>query len=116
MTNNMEPTSGTAGHRKGEHRKGRGLHRRTFLGGMAGAGLAAVAVAGTAFSLLTDAKGNKAGAATNTATLNIPDLLEGTTSDGTTTFTLTARTGTHEVLSGVSSDTMATTGRTSAPP
>ncbi|WP_328506072.1 multicopper oxidase family protein [Streptomyces sp. NBC_00391] len=100
MTNNMEPTSGTAG-----HRKGRGLHRRTFLGGMAGAGLAAVAVAGTAFSLLTDAKGNKAGAATNTATLNIPDLLEGTTSDGTTTFTLTARTGTHEVLSGVSSDT-----------
>lgn len=72
---------------------------------MAGAGLAAVAAAGTTFSLLTDAKGNKAGAATNTATLDIPDLLEGTTSDGTTTFTLTARTGTHEVLSGITSDT-----------
>ncbi|MDX3695126.1 multicopper oxidase domain-containing protein [Streptomyces europaeiscabiei] len=105
MTNNMEPTSGTASRPKGEHRKGKGLHRRKFLGGMAGAGLAAVAVAGTTFSLLTDAKGNKAGAATNTASLNIPDLLEGTTSDGTTTFTLTARTGTHEVLSGVTSDT-----------
>ncbi|UUU25075.1 multicopper oxidase family protein [Streptomyces sp. DSM 40750] len=120
MTNNTEHTTGTGGHPKGEHRKvgnaagaghskgarkGKGLHRRTFLGGMAGAGLAAVAVAGTAFSLLTDAKGNKAGAATNTATLNIPDLLEGTTSDGTTTFTLTAQTGTHEVLSGITSDT-----------
>ncbi|MFE7841155.1 multicopper oxidase family protein [Streptomyces sp. NPDC057474] len=120
MTNNTESTSGTGRHHKGEHRKGgdtagaghskggrkgKGLHRRKFLGGMAGAGLAAVAVAGTTFSLLTDAKGNKAGAATNTASLNIPDLLEGTTSDGTTTFTLTAQTGTHEVLSGVTSDT-----------
>lgn len=100
MTNNTERE---AGHRsKG---KGKGMHRRKFLGGMAGAGLAAVAVAGTAFSLPTDAKGDKAGAATNTATLNIPDLLEGTTSDGTTTFTLTAQTGTHEVLCGVTSDT-----------
>ncbi|MEI5526668.1 multicopper oxidase domain-containing protein [Streptomyces brasiliscabiei] len=100
MTNNTERKAGHRG--KG---RGRGLHRRTFLGGMAGAGLAAVAVAGTTFSLLTDAKGNKAGAATNTATLNVPDLLEGTTSDGTTTFTLTARTGTHEVLGGATSDT-----------
>lgn len=96
MTNNIERRAG---------RKGKGLHRRKFLGGMAGAGLAAVAAAGTTFSLLTDAKGNKAGAATDTATLDIPDLLEGTTSDGTTTFTLTARTGTHEVLSGITSDT-----------
>ena len=98
MTNNTEREADRRG-------KGRGLHRRKFLGGMAGAGLAAVAVAGTTFALLTDAKGNKAGAATNTATLNIPDLLEGTTSDGTTTFTLTAQTGTHEVLSGITSDT-----------
>ncbi|WP_200308317.1 multicopper oxidase family protein [Streptomyces adelaidensis] len=122
MTYTTEPASGagrqnTGSHAKngrglkGEHTKesrgrgGKGLHRRKFLGGMAGAGLAAVAVAGTTFSLLTDAKGNKAGAATNTATLNVPDLLEGTTTDGTTTFTLTAQTGTHEVLSGVTSDT-----------
>ncbi|MGW1673830.1 multicopper oxidase family protein [Streptomyces sp. NPDC002324] len=96
MTNNTERKGG---------RNGKGLHRRKFLGGMAGAGLAAVAVAGTTFSLLTDAKGNKAGAATGTASLNIPDLLEGTTSDGTTTFAFTAQSGTHEILSGVTSDT-----------
>ncbi|MCI3273269.1 multicopper oxidase family protein [Streptomyces cylindrosporus] len=87
-------------------RRGKGLHRRQFLGGMAGAGIGAVVAGGAAFSLLSDAGKNKAGAATNTATLSIPDLLEGTTSDGTTTFTLEAKTGSHEVLSGVTSDTM----------
>ena len=121
MTDSTEPSTGRsdkgahrkAGQAKGEHTKtskgrgGKGLHRRKFLGGMAGAaGLAAVAAAGTTFSLLTDAKGNKAGAATNSATLTIPDLLEGTTSDTTTTFTLEAKTGTSEVVSGVTSSTM----------
>ncbi|MGW5653686.1 multicopper oxidase domain-containing protein [Streptomyces humi] len=86
-------------------RRGKGVHRRKFLGGMAGVGLGAVAAGGASFALLTDANGNKAGAATNTATLSIPDLLEGTTSDSTTTFTLEAKTGTAEVLSGVSSTT-----------
>ncbi|NEC87463.1 multicopper oxidase family protein [Streptomyces sp. SID12501] len=82
--------------------KSKGLHRRKFLGGMAGAaGLAAVGAAGATFALLTDGNAFKASAAGTT--LNIPDLLEGTTSDGTTTFTLTAQTGTHEVVSGVSS-------------
>ncbi|MEU2422679.1 multicopper oxidase domain-containing protein [Streptomyces sp. NPDC007851] len=94
--------------RGSEHTKagrGKGVHRRKFLGGMAGVGLGAVAAGGASFALLTDANGNKAGAATNTATLSIPDLLEGTTSDSTTTFTLEAKTGTAEVLSGVTSTT-----------
>ncbi|MFJ4786907.1 multicopper oxidase family protein [Streptomyces sp. NPDC088794] len=123
MTDSTEPGTGTGRSDKGVHRKagqaktehtktsrgrgGKGVHRRKFLGGMAGAaGLAAVAAAGTTFSLLTDAKGNKAGAATSTATLTVPDLLEGTTADSTTTFTLEAKTGTHEVISGVTSTTM----------
>ncbi|MEX1656314.1 multicopper oxidase domain-containing protein [Streptomyces pseudovenezuelae] len=93
---------------KGEHTKesgGRkGLHRRKFLGGMAGVGLGAVGAAGAAFSLLTEGTRSKAAAATD-GTLTIPDLLEGTTSDGTTTFTLAAQTGTAEVLSGVTSTT-----------
>ncbi|WP_181805069.1 multicopper oxidase family protein [Streptomyces shenzhenensis] len=92
--------------KEGKAKRGKGVHRRRFLGGMAGVGLGAVAAAGSTFALLADAKGNKAGAATNTATLNIPDLLEGTTSGSTTTFTLEAKTGTAEVLSGVTSDTM----------
>jgi FtsP/CotA-like multicopper oxidase with cupredoxin domain len=84
--------------------KSKGLHRRKFLGGMAGAaGLAAVGAAGATFALLTDGNTFKAAAADNT--LNIPDLLEGTTTDGTTTFTLTAKTGTNEVVSGVTSTT-----------
>ncbi|WP_371662740.1 multicopper oxidase family protein [Streptomyces sp. NBC_00280] len=84
--------------------KSKGLHRRKFLGGMAGAaGLAAVGAAGATFALLTDGNTFKAAAADNT--LNIPDLLEGTTADGTTTFTLTAQTGTSEVVSGVTSTT-----------
>ncbi|MPY64688.1 multicopper oxidase family protein [Streptomyces spongiae] len=85
--------------------KSKGLHRRQFLGGMAGVGLAAVGAAGAAFSLLTDAERNTAGAATNTATLTVPDLLEATTTDGTTTFTLAAQSGTSEVISGVTSST-----------
>ncbi|MEU1161283.1 NAD(P)-dependent oxidoreductase, partial [Streptomyces sp. NPDC005921] len=86
-------------------KRGKGVHRRKFLGGMAGVGLGAVGAAGATFALLTDASGNKAGAATNTATLSVPDLLEGTTSDSTTTFTLEAQTGSAEVLSGVTSTT-----------
>lgn len=119
MTHTSEPASGENRDAKGYHRKstaekrehgkdialrGKGLHRRKFLGGMAGAGIAAVAAAGGAFSLLNDAAKNKASAADST--LVIPDLLEGTTSDSTTTFTLEAKTGTAEVLSGVTSDTM----------
>ncbi|MEU6381590.1 multicopper oxidase domain-containing protein [Streptomyces sp. NPDC046909] len=93
---------------KGKHSKetrGRkkALHRRKFLGGMAGVGLGAVGAAGAAFSLLTEGVRSKAAAADGT--LVIPDLLEGTTSDGTTTFTLATQTGTTEVLSGVSSTT-----------
>lgn len=71
---------------------------------MAGVGLGAVGAAGAAFSLLTEGTRNKAAAATD-GTLTIPDLLEGTTSGGTTTFTLAAQTGSAEVLSGVTSTT-----------
>ncbi|MFF4018453.1 multicopper oxidase family protein [Streptomyces sp. NPDC001843] len=101
--------SGNGSRGKREHSKtsrtkrGKGVHRRKFLGGMAGLGLGAVGVAGTTFTLL-DKGGDKASAASGT--LTIPDLLEGTTSGSTTTFTLEARTGTAEVLSGVTSDTM----------
>ncbi|MFJ3897599.1 multicopper oxidase family protein [Streptomyces sp. NPDC090083] len=91
-------------HGKDSAARGKGLHRRRFLGGMAGAGVAAVAAAGGAFSLLNEAAKNKASAADST--LVIPDLLEGTTSSGVTTFTLEAKTGTHEVISGVTSSTM----------
>ena len=91
-------------HGKNSAARGKGLHRRKFLGGMAGAGIAAVAAAGGAFSLLNDAAKNKASAADST--LVVPDLLEGTTSSGVTTFTLEAKTGTHEVISGVTSSTM----------
>ncbi|WP_327318027.1 multicopper oxidase family protein [Streptomyces sp. NBC_01235] len=96
---------------KGEHakkatgRSGKGLHRRSFLGGMAGVGLGAVGAAGATFSLLTGGNSNKASAADATGTLAIPDLLEATTSGTTTTYTLTAKTGTSEVLSGVTSTT-----------
>ncbi|MFD4873908.1 multicopper oxidase family protein [Streptomyces sp. NPDC058420] len=119
MTHTSEPASEQNRDTKGNHRKsaaekrdhgkdsaarGKGLHRRRFLGGMAGAGIAAVAAAGGAFSLLNDAAKNKASAADST--LVIPDLLEGTTSSGVTTFTLEAKAGTHEVISGVTSSTM----------
>ncbi|MET8947519.1 multicopper oxidase domain-containing protein [Streptomyces sp. NPDC004542] len=102
-------SSVTHRHAEREHTKdsrtkgGKGLHRRKFLGGAAGFGLAAVGAAGTTFALLSDGS-DKASAASGT--LTVPDLLEGTASDGTTTFTLEARTGTSEVLSGVTSDTM----------
>ncbi|MES5817199.1 multicopper oxidase domain-containing protein [Streptomyces sp. RG80] len=94
MTHSAEPDKGV---------KGKGLHRRKFLGGMAGVGLGAVAVAGASFPLLTEGTRSKAAAADGT--LTVPDLLEGTASDGTTTYTLEARTGTGEVLSGVTSTT-----------
>ena len=113
MTHTTEPVPGEGRHArttadgKGEHtkghRSGKGLHRRKFLGGMAGVGLASVGAAGATFSLLTGGTQNKAAAADGT--LTIPDLLEGTTSDGTTTYTLEAQTGTGEVLSGVTSST-----------
>ncbi|SES41419.1 suppressor of ftsI [Streptomyces sp. yr375] len=122
MTDTTDPASGAERQTKGAHARsgrsvkdehgkeskggrGKGLHRRKFLGGMAGAaGLAAVGAAGATFSLLTG-NNNKAAAADATGTLTIPDLLEGTTADGTTTYTLTAKTGTNEVISGVSSTT-----------
>lgn len=82
---------------------------------MAGVGLGAVGAAGAAFSLLTGGNNNKAAAADGT--LTIPDLLEGTTSDSTTIYTLTAQTGTSEVISSVSSTTASTTtSRSSARP
>ncbi|MFF5187100.1 multicopper oxidase family protein [Streptomyces sp. NPDC000345] len=123
MTHTTDPASGAGRQSKGAHarsgrdgkdehaketrgRGGKGLHRRKFLGGMAGVGLGAVGAAGATFSLLTGGHNSKAAAATEaTGTLTVPDLLEGTASDGTTTFTLTAKTGTGEVLSGVSSTT-----------
>ncbi|MFJ2906537.1 multicopper oxidase family protein [Streptomyces sp. NPDC087212] len=86
--------------------RGKGVHRRQFLGGMAGAGIGAVVAGGATFSLLAGADEDKASAATSTATLTVPDLLEGTTSGSTTTFTLTAQSGSSEVLSGVTSTTM----------
>lgn len=112
MTHTTEPDRGAhtrdGQQAKGEHTKGsrgrkKALHRRKFLGGMAGVGLAAVGAAGAAFSLLTEGARNKAAAADST--LVIPDLLEGTAADGTTTFTLATQTGTSEVLSGVTSTT-----------
>jgi suppressor of ftsI len=111
MTDTTEPGTGTGTDSSGKRkhskesrpRRGRGLHRRRFLGGTVGLGLAAVGAAGTTFGLLGNG-GDKASAASGT--LTIPDLLEGTTSDGTTTFTLEAKTGTGEVVSGVTSSTM----------
>jgi FtsP/CotA-like multicopper oxidase with cupredoxin domain len=94
-------TSSTAGKK--------GIHRRRFLGGLAGAG-AALAATTTALSLIsqTDSK-NKASAASATTstsgTLVIPSLLSATTSDSTDVYTLTMDTGTTEILSGVSSST-----------
>lgn len=115
MTHTTEPGEGAYAREDGpgvsaeqtmKGRHGKGLHRRKFLGGMAGVGLAAVGAAGATFSLLTEGTRNKAAAATTAdGTLVIPDLLEGTTSDGTTTFTLATQTGTTNVLSGVSSTT-----------
>ena len=106
MTDSTNP-AGQPGrrHKSRTTKRGKGLHRRQFLGGMAGFGLAAVATGGAAYSLLSGARDNEAGAATNTATLSVPDLLEGTTADSTTTFTLEAKTGSAEVLSGVTSTT-----------
>jgi suppressor of ftsI/bilirubin oxidase len=101
MTHSTQPAPG-AGNDKGRSRA-KGMHRRTFLGRMAGAGLAAATAGGTAIAVLTNATQNKAHAAGTT--LTIPDLLEGTTSGGTTTYTLEAKTGTSEVLSGVTSTT-----------
>jgi len=112
MTHTTEPDKGAHARdglgARGEHSKEsrghkKGLHRRKFLGGMAGVGLAAVGAAGATFSLLTEGTRNKAAAAEGT--LVIPELLEGTASDGTTTFTLATQTGTSEVLSGVTSTT-----------
>jgi FtsP/CotA-like multicopper oxidase with cupredoxin domain len=103
MTHTTQPASGS-GRDKGHGKSnGKGMHRRRFLGGMAGAGLAAVTAGGTAIALLTNAGQDKASAASTT--LTIPDLLEGTTTDGTTTFTLEAKAGTSEVISGVTSTT-----------
>lgn len=112
MTHTTEPDRGAhardGGEGKGDHIKRtrsrtKGLHRRKFLGGMAGIGLGAVGTAGMTFSLLTGATRSKAAAADGT--LVIPELLEGTTTGGTTTFTLAAQTGSAEVLSGVTSTT-----------
>ncbi|MEU6231128.1 multicopper oxidase domain-containing protein [Streptomyces sp. NPDC047042] len=102
MTQNTDPADDA--NKRPKSRGGKGLHRRKFLGGMAGIGLGAVAAAGATFGLLTEAE-RKASAATNTGALPIPDLLEGTTTDGTTTFTLEAKGGTSEVLKGVTSTT-----------
>jgi suppressor of ftsI/bilirubin oxidase len=63
MTHTTEPAPGAGRHDKsdraqGDHIKtskvkgGKGMHRRRFLGGMAGTALGAVAGGGAAFSLL----------------------------------------------------------------
>ncbi|MCX4765160.1 multicopper oxidase domain-containing protein [Streptomyces sp. NBC_01275] len=120
MTHTTDPTSGTGRQSKGAHAKngrdgkgehsnpakgrGKGVHRRSFLGGMAGVGLGAVGAAGATFGLLSGGN-DKASAADATATLTIPDLATATTTDGVTTYTLEAAAGTNEVLSGVTSTT-----------
>lgn len=101
MTHTTDPADDTNQRTKGL--SGKGLHRRKFLGGLAGLGLGAVA-AGGSFGLMT-AGGRKASAATRTRPLPVPDLLEGTAALGTTTFTLEAKSGTSEVIRGVSSTT-----------
>jgi FtsP/CotA-like multicopper oxidase with cupredoxin domain len=51
------------------------------------------------------AAGRKVVLAADTTDLSIPDLLAATTSDDVSVYTLDAKTGTHEVISGVSSST-----------
>src|SRR5689334_10852486 len=80
----------------------RGIQRRTFLSGMAGIGTALAGAAVFSGALPTGGR-NKAFAATTT--LPIPDLLTPTVTDGSSVHTLNMKTGTHEVLSGVSSST-----------
>src|SRR5215213_2994433 len=80
----------------------RNIQRRTFLSGMAGIGTALAGAAVFSGALPIGGR-NKAFAAD--ATLSIPDLLTPTVTDGSSVHTLTMKTGTHEVLSGVSSKT-----------
>ena len=90
MTHTTDGLGAKPEHSKESRGHKKGLHRRKFLGGMAGAaGLAAVGAAGATFSLLTGGNSNMASAADATGTLTIPDLLEATTSDDATTYTLT---------------------------
>jgi suppressor of ftsI/bilirubin oxidase len=80
------------------------LNRRRFVGGLIGGG-AALAGVTSALSLITLSGGGSAAAATaaTTSPLTIPDLLSPTTTDGVDVYTLDMQTGTHEVLSGVTS-------------
>lgn len=97
-------------------RPGKPIDRRTLVvGGALGLGAAAVGVA-----ILADGKNpfvdeNAAATASASAsasssasddTFTYPSLLSATTSDGVSVYTLDMETGTHEVLSGVTSSTM----------
>jgi FtsP/CotA-like multicopper oxidase with cupredoxin domain len=79
----------------------RGIQRRAFLGGVVGVGTTLVGAA--VFSGALPTGRNRAFAAATT--LSIPDLLTATVTDGSSVHTLNMKTGTHEVLSGVSSST-----------
>ncbi|WP_405723512.1 multicopper oxidase family protein [Streptomyces sp. NBC_01537] len=57
----------------------------------------------SALSLISLSGGDPAAAATATTALTIPELLSPTTTDGVDVYTLDMQTGTHEVISGVTS-------------
>ncbi|HKS98806.1 MAG TPA: multicopper oxidase domain-containing protein [Rugosimonospora sp.] len=82
-------------------RSGPNLSRRKLLRGLGALSLLGAA-AGVGLRLAPGAR-----AATASGTLNIPTLLDATstTSDGTKVFDLTMQTGTTEILSGISSST-----------
>ena len=77
----------------------RQVSRRALLGGFGALGLLGVG-AGMGLRFAPAAQ-----AATATGTLNIPTLLDSTTSGTTKVFTLSMETGTTEILSGISSST-----------
>jgi FtsP/CotA-like multicopper oxidase with cupredoxin domain len=104
-------------HTKSPARKpGNSIGRREFvIGGTLGLGTAAVGVAVFAASKSPLISENAAATASSSAsssasatagTFTYPSLLAGTTSSNVTTYTLDMETGTHDVLSGVSSSTM----------
>jgi FtsP/CotA-like multicopper oxidase with cupredoxin domain len=78
------------------------LNRRRFIGGLVGGGTALAGVT-SALSLISLSGGGTAAAATATTALTIPPLLSPTTTDGVDVYALNMQTGTHEVVSGVTS-------------
>jgi FtsP/CotA-like multicopper oxidase with cupredoxin domain len=85
---------------RNENPQNNGVNRRRFLGGMVGGG-AALLTSASALSLITLGTGGSAAAATTA--LTVPPLLTPTTTDGVDVYSLDMQTGTHQVLSGVTS-------------